>query len=197
MYNQLKSSIPVAAHKRIEELLSGKRFEIKIKNPRKTRHGDYRKLREGGHVITINNNLNKYRFLITLVHEIAHYETYLEFGSRIKPHGLEWKQTYQHLMLPFLRPEIFPGKLLGLLAQHFKNPKASTDSDQVLSMALRDYDRPNGKITIFEIAEGSKFKASNGKFFRKGPKRRTRYKCIELESGRVYLFAAFAEIEPI
>lgn len=195
MQYQLSSYIPRAAHYNLQKLFSERNFEIKIKKSRKTRHGDYRKLQQGRHRITLNDDLNKYRFLITLIHEIAHYDTCVRFGSTVKPHGLEWKTTYQHLMLPFLKPEIFPDQLLGLLARHFKNPKASTDSDQLLSMALRGYDRPNGKITIFEIAEGTKFKASNGKTYLKGPKRRTRFKCTELESGRVYLFSAIAEIE--
>jgi hypothetical protein len=39
---------------------------------RQTRHGDYRKGVNGKHEITVNSNLNKYKFLITLIHEISH-----------------------------------------------------------------------------------------------------------------------------
>ena len=99
-------------------------------NERVTRHGDYRRRKaHGNHQITVNASLNKYRFLITLIHEIAHLMAFEKYGRHIKPHGLEWKKTFQHLMLPFIRPEIFPSQLLPLLARHFKNPKASSSTD--------------------------------------------------------------------
>src|SRR5699024_9831990 len=82
-------------------------IHLKIVRERHTRHGDYRNL-NGQHLITVNANLNTYRFLITLIHEIAHLLAFEHFGNRIKPHGKEWKQTFQRLMLPFLKPDIFP-----------------------------------------------------------------------------------------
>jgi len=44
------------------------------------------------------------------------------------------------LFLPFLNPEIFPEPICSLLAAHMKNPKASTDRDFNLVMALKKYD---------------------------------------------------------
>ena len=86
---------------------------LKIVNERQSRHGDYQRLPNGQHKITINANLNKYRFLMTLIHEIAHLVAIEKYGRQIKPHGNEWKLTYQGLMQPFLRPEIFPTELLS------------------------------------------------------------------------------------
>ena len=168
---------------------------VKVKQERKTRHGDYRRLPTGKHQITINSNLNPYRFLITLIHEIAHFETYKSYGRQIKPHGPEWKSVFQHLMLGFLRPEVFPTDVLPLLASHFKNPKASSDSDAVLALKLKQYDPPNGKIFIFEVPIGSTFRLHNGKLFQKGPKRRTRFEGTEMATGRLYLFNPNAEVE--
>ena len=105
---------------RVLELLDHDHLVVIVKNERKTRHGDYKRLPNGKYQITVNSNLNSYRFLITLIHEIAHFEAYNTYGRRIKPHGKEWKHTFQHLMLPFIRPEIFPNELLPLLAQHLK-----------------------------------------------------------------------------
>ena len=85
--------------------------------------------------------------------------------------------------------------VLPLLAMHFKNPKASSDSDSVLALKLKQYDAPNGKIFIFEVPEGTTFRLYNGKLFRKGPKRRTRFECTELASGRAYVFNPNAEVE--
>jgi SprT protein len=197
MVDTIQNFIPKAAYDQVAQLLLHDNLVVKIKKERKTRHGDYRRLPNGKHQITINSNLNTYRFLITLIHEIAHFEAYKTYGKTIKPHGPEWKSVFQHLMLPFIRPEIFPNDVLSLLAMHFKNPKASSDSDPVLALKLKQYDAPNGKTFIFEVPEGAKFRFYNGKLFRKGSKRRTRFECTELASGRLYVFNPNAEVELI
>jgi hypothetical protein len=195
MLDQLQNYIPKASFSLIQKLLEHDNLIVKIKNERKTRHGDYIRLSNGRHQITINSNLNKYRFLVTLVHEIAHFEAYKKYGTLIKPHGIEWKITFQHLMLPFLNPEIFPIELLPLLANHFKKPKASSDSDASLSLALKQFDAPNNKTFIFDVPVGRDFKLYNGKVFRMGKKRVKRYEGIEVKTGRLYLFNPNAEVE--
>lgn len=197
MQDTLQKYIPQKAIPQILQLLEHERLTIKIKNERKTRHGDYRRLANGRHQITVNSNLNCYRFLITLVHEIAHLEAFKTYGKFIKPHGKEWKYTFQRLMLPFLNPEIFPMELLPLLARHFKNPKASSDTDAHLSLALKQFDAPNDKTYIFEVPEGRVFKIYNGKTFQMGKKRVKRFECVEVKSGKVYLFSPNAEVELI
>jgi len=197
MQNALQDYIPKNAYPRVLKLLKHDNLVVKVKKERKTRHGDYMRLPNGKHQITINSNLNEYRFLITLVHEIAHFETYKNYGKFIKPHGLEWKQTFQHLMLPFLNPEVFPNHLLPLLANHFKNPKASSDTDVQLAFALKQYDEPNDKHYVFEIPLGSTFRLYNNKVFKKGSQRVKRYECIEIKTGKLYLFNPNAEVELI
>ena len=179
------------------ELIRQYGVHLKIVNHRVTRHGDYRKMPNGGHQITVNASLNQYRFLITLIHEIAHLVAFENYGRRIKPHGIEWKRTFQHLMIPFIRPEIFPSQLLPILANHFKNPKASSSTDARLSVALKAFDphQEEGKSYVFEIPMGSTFRLYNGKLFQKGKKRIKRYECVELATGRVYLFQPNAEVE--
>ncbi len=195
MQNALKSYLPLSAVPEVERLLEDDNLFIKIKKERKTRHGDYKSLPNGKHQITINSNLNKYRFLMTLIHEIAHFRAFQNFGVLIKPHGREWKHTFKYLMLPFLNPEVFPENLLPLLAHHFKNPRASSDTDVKLSYALRQFDAPNDKTYIFNVPMGSVFKLYNGKVFKMIKKRVKRYECVEVNSGRIYLFNPNAEVE--
>lgn len=195
MTDLLEKYIPSTSVQPVFELIRKNNVHLKIVNERVTRHGDYKKLINGGHQITVNANLNKYRFLITLVHEIAHLLAFRDYGRTIKPHGKEWKHVFQQLMLPFLRPEIFPSSLLPLLAIHFKNPKASSDTDSKLSLALKEYDPPNDKNYIFEIPYGGTFRLYNGKLFKRGNKRVKRYECLDLSSGRIYLFNPNAEVE--
>ena len=127
--------------------------------------------------------------------EIAHFEAFKTYGRLIKPHGIEWKRTFQHLMLPFLNPAVFPEALLPLLAKHFKNPKASSDTDAKLALALKQFDEPNDKTYIFDVPFGSDFKLYNGKIFKRGNKRTKRFECVELKTGRLYLFNPNAEVE--
>lgn len=187
--------IPEQAVDPVFELIKSFGVHLKIVNERVTRHGDYRKMPGGGHQITVNANLNKYRFLITLIHELAHLVAFKKFGSRIKPHGSEWKFTFQKLMLPFIRPEVFPSQLLPLIANHFKNPKASSDTDARLSLALKGFDPPSDKNYIFELPQGSLFRIYNGKVFEKGNRVVKRYECRETATGKIYLFQPNAEVE--
>jgi len=195
----LQKYLPERAVTPVFQLIKEHGVNLKVVNHRVTRHGDYRRMPNGAHQITVNASLNKYRFLITLIHEIAHLIAFERFGRLIKPHGLEWKRTFRELMVPFIRPEIFPTKLLPVIANHFKNPKASSSTDANLAIALKAFDltQQKGKSYVFELPIGSTFRLYNGKLFQKGKKRTKRYECIELATGRLYLFQPNAEVELI
>ncbi|MDR9457060.1 MAG: SprT-like domain-containing protein [Salegentibacter sp.] len=191
----LEKYLPVQAIPAVFSLIRENNVHLKIVNERKTRHGDYRRMPNGSQQITVNANLNKYRFLITLVHEISHLLAFEKYGRTIKPHGIEWKSTFRELMLPFIRPEVFPQRLLPVIASHFRNPRASSDTDARLSVALKSFDPENDKNYIFEIPTGGIFRIYNGKTFKKGHRRIKRYECLEINTGRIYLFQPNAEVE--
>jgi len=191
----LAKYIPEHSVKPVFALIVQHHVHLKIVNERVTRHGDYRKAISGKHEITVNATLNPYKFLITLIHEIAHLVAFEKYGRAIKPHGIEWKHTFQRLMIPFIRPEIFPNQVLPLLARHFKNPTASSDTDAQLALALKYFDRPNDKNFVFDLPLGSVFRIYNGKIFKKGKLRVKRYECVEVSTGRTFLFNPNAEVE--
>jgi hypothetical protein len=198
MNETLSKYLPEHAVMPCFELIKANNVHLKIVKERQTRHGDYRKGLSGKHEITVNSNLNKYRFIITLVHEIAHLVAFEKFGRNIKPHGQEWKYTFQRLMIPFIRPEIFPNQILPLLARHFKNPTASSDTDAHLSRALKLFDEREVDINfVSEVPNGSLFRIKNGRIFQKQGLRVKRYACLEVNSGKLYLFNANAEVEMI
>lgn len=185
--------IPEKAIPLAEYLITEHKINLKIVSERQTKHGDFRRLPNGHMQITVNNNLNPYQFLLTLIHEIAHHVTYQKFG-KVQPHGREWKTVFQHLMLPFLQPNIYPKEILPYLANYLRNPKASTDTDAKLALALRGGTAEIGKSFIFEIPDGSVFKFKNT-LYKKGNIRRTRYECLNLDNKRVYLFNQNAEVK--
>ena len=193
MIELLSKYIPKNAIELVSKILSDHPIDIKIVNNRTSKLGDFKRTKNGSLQITINNTLNTYNFLLTLLHEIAHFITYKQY-KRVKPHGMEWKLNFQHLMLPFLQPTIYPQNLLPYLANYLKNPKASTSADVNLTYALKQYDEMSGKNFIFELAHGSIF-TFNNKSYKKGNKRRTRFECLELTSNKNYLFNQNAEVK--
>jgi hypothetical protein len=194
----LQKYLPEHAVQSVFELIVAHEVHLKIVNERVTRHGDYRKGVSGKHEVTVNANLNKYRFLITLIHEIAHLVAFEKYGRYIKPHGDEWKMVFQRLMVPYIRPEIFPHSILPLVANHFKNPTASSDTDARLAFALKQFDERKADIHFMhEVPSGSFFRLANGRIFQKKGLRVKRYECLEVKTGKLYLFNANAEVEII
>ena len=123
-----KDFIPTNSISYVEGLLSLYQIEIKIKSERRTRHGDFRVLSNGNCLITVNSNLNKYRFLITLIHEITHLYVFKLFKNKVKPHGIEWKNQFRILISPVLNPDIFPKALLPCLLYTSPSPRDRTRS---------------------------------------------------------------------
>ena len=193
----LATYLPLPAVEECHSLLQHHRVQLRIVSKRMTRHGDYRKFPDGTHRITVNASSNPYRFLLTLIHEIAHLVAFETHGRNIKPHGPEWKATFKLLMARFIRPEIWPEAMLPVLARHFRNPKASSSTDLDLALELKKYDPPTALQMVADLREGTDFRLYNGKVFRKGKQRVKRIECLEIKSGRVYLFQPHAEVEPM
>jgi hypothetical protein len=195
MKETLQKYLPERSVDPVIGMIKAYRIQLKIVNQRQSKHGDYRKTSQGYHQITVNANLNKYRFLITTVHEVAHLLAFKTYGFSIKPHGEEWKLTFRKLMLPFINPQIFPEDILPVIASHFRNPTASSDTDARLSVILKQYDLPNEKSYIFEIPTGSIFQIHNGRRFKKGKRLRKRYQCQDVNTGQIYVFQPNAEVD--
>ncbi len=189
------SYIPKSSVNHINSWVQELGVEIKLSVRRRTKLGDFR-VKDDKQIITINNDLNKYSFLITLTHEIAHAFVYRDYNRRVNPHGVEWKNTFRSMLLNLISINCFPEEICKPLIIYMKNPKASTFSDINLILALKKYDVIN-RLTISNLEEGEKFKIANGRVFIKLNKLRKRIKCIEKNSNRIYFFHPLAEINKI
>lgn len=194
--DKIFQKIPKASLEYVKGLLKYENILFKLKNNRKTKHGDFSVKKDLSVEITINSDMNSYRFLITLLHEISHFFVYKDFGFKTKPHGIQWKTKLKELLVPVINNKVFPDDVLGPLANYAINPKASTDSDLDLSIVLDKYN-VSVSTYILDLREGDKFKASNKKNYIVVRKRRKRYECMEINSKKIYLFSPNYKITKI
>jgi len=191
----LKKYLPEESISTIAKWIIEYDFKLKIKRERSTRLGDYTQPHSGlNHTITINHNLNKFSFLITLVHEVAHLVTYNQCKNKVSPHGAEWKQNFKVLMQAFLTTDIFPLEVFAALRKYMLNPAASSCTDVNLLRMLKLHDENDKTIFVENLATHTIF-IYNGKLFKKGEKIRKRYKCLEVDRNVQYLFSPLAEVE--
>lgn len=194
----LRKYIPEEFVEYVVELILRNPLEFRIVPPRKTKLGDFRYGRALKRpMITINGDLNPYSFLITTLHELAHYFTHLNFGHRIKAHGKEWQKEYSRLIYPVIETGHLPKDIEHTLLQSLVNVKASSCTDLNLYRVLKSYNVDNHLVIHLEdLAENEKFLLS-GKIFSKGKLRRKRYLCTEVNTRKNYLVSAIAEVEKI
>ena len=193
----LHQHIPERAVDYCFQLWKEKPFKLKLTRSRQTKIGDFTCKESAQPRITLNHDLNRYTFLITYIHEVAHYRVFLEFGHRAEPHGTRWKNAFQKLLEPVLSAEIFPEEIFVLLHKHMINPKASSFADVALTKALRSFDEnAHADIVLSDLPEGSTFRL-NGRYFKKGKLKRTRVLCKEVNSRRQYLVPAEALVSDV
>jgi hypothetical protein len=185
------------------ELIIRFKVKLKITRNRSSRYGDYTSPQLGnGHVITVNHNLNKYFFLLTLIHEVAHLICHENYSRRISPHGTEWKNEFIRLLDPPSAQKFFPPDLVHAISRYMNNPSASSCSDINLMRALKKYDTDK-KQNIFhleDLPEQSVFSLlgeAEAKRFRKGEQLRKRFRCTEIDSHHEYHISPIAEVELI
>jgi SprT protein len=192
----LSRFIPHAAVPRVLDYLHYYKVHLTITRERKTVLGDYRHASgHKTHRISVNGNLNPYSFLITLIHELAHLVTFIQYGNRVQSHGREWKNCYALLLQDFLQKDIFPAPVEQALMKSMHDLPASSCADEDLMRVLKQYDRAqNGLVMVEQLQEGQIFDIGEGRLFKKGKQLRKRFQCIEIKTGRVYLFSPIYEV---
>lgn len=175
------------------------RISLRITHSRRSKLGDYRAPHNGSaHRISINHNLNKYSFLITFIHEVAHLTAFNRYKHTIEPHGPEWKGEYKALLRPFLNSNVFPEDLHQALDNYLRNPAASSCTDENLYRTLKKYDEQNSHQLLEDLPEGTEFKLKGyTNVFIKGHLLRKTYHCKMKNSKREYRISGLAEVEQL
>jgi SprT protein len=194
----LRQFIPDAAAAPVLQWLNHYQVHLTITRERKSVLGDYRHATHAqNHRISINGSLNKFSFLITLIHELAHLVTFMEYGNQVLSHGKEWKKVYRDMLKDFLSLSVFPDDILAALKKNLHNLPASSCADEDLMRMLRRYDANRGKLVLVEqVSDGDCFFTEDDRLFRRGKKLRKRFQCVEVSTGKLYLFSSIYEVKP-
>jgi SprT protein len=194
----LRQWIPEKAAQLSLDYLNHYHVHLTITRERKSVLGDYRHATNSNNYrISVNGNLNPYSFLITLIHELAHLVTFMEYGNRVQSHGKEWKAVYRKILEEYILLAVFPKDILAALKKSLHNLPASSCADEDLMRVLKRYDANTGELLLVEqIPEGGCFSLEDNRVFRKGKKLRKRYQCVELATGKLYLFSPIYEVKP-
>jgi hypothetical protein len=193
----LSKYIPEGSYEFVSEYIHHYKIHLTITRARKSVLGDYRNAGpRQNHRISVNGNLNRYAFLLTLLHELAHLLTYEKHAHRVAAHGREWKSEFGLLLKSFLAQGIFPDDIRTAINNSLHSPAASSCSDVSLTRVLRRYDEGKENILLVEeVPAGSCFTIPGGRVFRKGPVVRKRFQCTEIPGNRIYLFSPVYEVK--
>jgi hypothetical protein len=187
--DKLKTFLPPDSIPLVEELICDKDdLEIHVTKPRFSKWGDFRK-NSRHYLISLNSNLNPYQFLITLLHEYAHYAVHKKHGNKVKPHGKEWKQEFRQILNLLLEANNLPYDLSQAIANYSLNPRAAITTDLNLKKALEkfSYEQHVMPTYLSDLKEGDTF-IFNGRIFERLEKRRKLIKCRDTKKDKFYLF---------
>jgi hypothetical protein len=193
----LAAYLPDGTFEQVMAYIVEYKVHLTLTRERQSILGDYRHPdRKGGHRISVNGTLNKYAFLITLLHEIAHLVTFNHFGNRVASHGKEWKGEFSKILKQFVGKGFLPADVEEAVRQSMQNPAASSCADDNLMRTLKRYDkRKENHFFVEQIPLHQLFRTKDGRIFKKGEKIRKRYRCEEVATSRVYLFSPIYEVE--
>ena len=195
MISNLEEFLPVNSINYVSSLIEKENIQFKVVKQRRSKHGDFKRTINGDYIITINRFYNQYRFILTLIHELAHYFVTIKY-YKAKPHGKLWKNKFKQLLNPLLDKSVFPNDLLKCLSIHMKNPKSTFSYDLELSKVLDKYDNSRQKyFYLDQVNDGEIFFYGDGNKFLKIKKRRKRYLCENLINKKKYLFLGNAKIK--
>lgn len=169
-------------------------IHIKVTKGRNSKLGDYRKMPDKSHQITINSTLQPELFFFVLTHELAHLLAFDQYGYRILPHGAEWKNTFKIMLLESI--EIYNDHLKPIILKFSKSPKANfmASPDLVKYFHIEDYEDETSYIE--DLLVGNRFIYKKQTYFIE-EKRKKNYLCVNLDTTKKYIFKPLARVEKL
>lgn len=169
-------------------------IHIKITKGRNSKLGDYRKMPDKSHKITINSTLQTPLFFFVLTHELAHLIAFEKFGRKILPHGAEWKHTFREMLLESI--SAYPEDLKPLIIKFSKSPKANFMASPDLVKYFHAENLQDEDSYIEELKTGDRFCYRKQTYIIQ-EKRKINYLCKNLDTGKIYIFKPLARVEKL
>ena len=191
---QLERFLPENALPFLRKWFGEHYIHIKITRERNSKLGDYRRMPDKSHKITINATLQPQLFFFVLTHELAHLLAFENFGRRIAPHGAEWKHTFREMLLESIA--IYSEDLRPIILKFSRSPKANfmASPDLVKYFHIENVDDETSYVDDLEI--GDRFIYRKQTFVIK-EKRKINYLCKNLDNGKAYIFKPLARVEKL
>ncbi|WPO82718.1 SprT-like domain-containing protein [Chryseobacterium sp. JJR-5R] len=167
-------------------------IHIKVTRNRDSKLGDYRKLPDRSHEITVNSTLAPQLFFFVLTHELAHLIAFEKYGRKIAPHGNEWKETFRQMLLQSLT--VYEENLRPIIIKFSKSPKANFMASPDLVKYFHIENQDDKHVFIESLTKGDLFTYRNEKYLLEGLIKKN-YLCRHLATGRKYSFKPLARVE--
>ena len=169
-------------------------IHIKITKGRNSKLGDYRKMPDKSHQITVNSTLQPQLFFFVLTHELAHLIAFERYGYRISPHGAEWKNTFRMMLLESL--SVYEDDLKPIIFKFSKSPKANfmASPDLVRFFHISNSEDETDFLENFIIGENFKYK---NQAYLINEKSKKNYICTHLNTGKKYIFKPLSRVEKL
>lgn len=169
-------------------------IHIKITRGRHSKLGDYRKMPDKSHQITVNSTLQPELFFFVLTHELAHLIAFEKYGYRISPHGNEWKYTFREMLHESM--EVYHDDLKGIILKFSRSPKANFMASPELVRYFHAEDLKDEQNYIEDLKSGEIFIYRRMTYVIE-EKLKKNYLCKNLETGKKYVFKPLARVEKI
>lgn len=194
--------VPSPAVDDIVRFISDYSIHLKITRERQSKFGDYRlpSPKHPDHCISVNGCLEPCAFLLVMLHELAHMLTFIDHGRRVKPHGAEWQGYYSRLIMQFVAKGCFPSEVSSLLRTYAStlplSKKLEREIDRNLKIQPSALVNSDDYVTLDSLAAGSRFRIKGqDRVFESIERMRTRWKCRDVITGRLYTVSASAPVE--
>lgn len=188
----LEKYLPENCILHLKKWFSNHYIHIKVTRNRSSKLGDYRRLPDNSHEITINSTLVPQLFFFVLTHELAHLIAFEKYGRSISPHGYEWKHTFSTMILESL--DVYEADLKPILLRFSKSPKANFMASPELVKYFRAENHEDSEVYIEDIEYGSTFVYRNQEYLLEGLIKKN-YLCLNLSNGKKYAFRPLAKVK--
>lgn len=166
-------------------------IHIKITKNRNSKLGDYRKLPDNSHQISINSTLEPQLFFFVLTHELAHLIAFDDY-KRIAAHGKEWKLVFGTMLLESIA--IYDDELQAILVKFSKNPKANFMSSYDLVRYFHHKNLTPEDYFLENLSIGTQFIYKQERYTIEEIRKKL-YLCTHFTNGEKYLFKPLTKVQ--